>query len=176
MLKKIVIFSLLLTACIASVFSQQQMLTRIAVVDMSKVYTEVNQQSQAVRDFQAQSARVQAELERMQNDLRTLDSRRADAILRNDQNAVTSLTREITTKTEELRVYHQARTAELDAVRRNINSTTFMQSIQNELRSLAESEGITTILDLSQIPGIIWFSPAVDYTDRLIARLRTRFN
>ena len=176
MLRKIVIFTLLLISCIAAGFAQQNMITRIAVVDFSRVYSTFRQQSQEVRRFQEDTARLQADVERMQNELRALDSRRADAILRNDQNTVTSLTREIAAKTEELRIYTQARAAELEEARRNINMGSFMQSIQSELRLLAESEGITAFFDLNQLQGLMWHSPAIDYTDRLITRLRPRFN
>ena len=174
MLKKIGFFSLLFTVCLTLGFSQQ--LTRIAIVDMSRVYIEYNQQSQAVRQFQAESTRVQQEVDRRQNELRTLESRRADAIQRNDQTTILNLTAEITRKADDLRMYYQAKTAELDALRRNLNSDTFMQEIQNELRLLAESEGITAFFDINNTPGIIWYSPIVDYTDRLIIRLRSKFN
>ena len=175
MLKKICFFSFLFVTCLVSGFSQQ--LTRIAVIDMSRVYNQFFSESRAVRDFQANYNRVQSEIERMQNELRSIDSRRADAILQNNQNLVASLTAELTRKAEDLRIYHQAKTAELDAQRRNLaQSDSFMAEINNELRLLAESEGITTIFDLSQTVGIVWYSPVVDYTDRLITRLRSRIN
>ncbi|MCL2266792.1 MAG: OmpH family outer membrane protein, partial [Treponema sp.] len=167
-------FALFFILCFYSGFSQQ--LTRIAVIDMSRVYTEYFNDSQAVRQFRADSARVQDEVNRMQSELVTLGSRRADAIVQNNQSDVIRLEAEIIRKTEDLRIYYQAKTAELDAARRSLTDSSFMLEINNELRLLAESEGITTFFDLNDTPGIIWYSPIVDYTDRLISRLRSRRN
>jgi len=174
MLKKIGFFSLLFTICLTLGFSQQ--LTRFGFIDMAKVYQEYNQQSQAVRQYQAELSRVNQEVDRRQNELRTLDSRRADAIQRGDQNTITSLTADIVRRTEDLRMYFQAKTAELEALRRNLTTDAFMQEILNELRLFAESEGITAFFDLNNTQGILWYSPSIDYTNTFIIRLRSRFN
>ncbi len=48
-----------------SVTVEAQQLTRIAIVDLPRVYTAFMAESRAVRDFEERSARVQADIDRM---------------------------------------------------------------------------------------------------------------
>jgi outer membrane protein len=171
MLKRILFFLLLALACFGTTFGQQ--FTRFAVVDLPRVFTEFRRESRAVREFEERSTRVQNEIDRMTREIQNLRSRHADAIQQDNQSEIIRLETEINRRTENLRNFYQARTAELDRERQNLmQSDSFLNQVNNEIRLLAESEGITTVFDISKTPGIIWYSPAFDFTDRLIQRLR----
>jgi outer membrane protein len=78
-------------------------------------------------------------------------------------------------RSEFLRDFYQTRTAELDEQRRRLmQSSTFLNQVHDEIRFIAESEGFSVVFDLRNTPGIVWHSPVVDITDRLIASLQTR--
>ena len=173
MCKRIFLFLLINAACFGALYAQQ--LTRIAVVDLPRVYTEFFQESKAVRDFEERTARVQRDLDRMQKEIQDLRTRHADALLRNDENAIIRLETDINRKQENLRNFFQARTAELDTARKNLmQSGEFLNQVHNEIRFIAESEGFTNVFDIKNTPGMVWFSPSVDITDKLIQSLRAK--
>jgi len=173
MLKKILIFLLLNACCL--LYGQQ--LTRFAVVDLSKVYTAFFRESRAVREFEERSARVQTDIDRMTREIQELRSRHADAALRDDQSETLRLETQINRRSELLREYYQTKTAELETQRRNLmRSGSFLEQVYNELRFLAESEGYTMVLNLNDNPNIVWYSPSVDITEKLIQSLLTRRN
>ncbi|MCL2719985.1 MAG: OmpH family outer membrane protein [Treponema sp.] len=173
MSKRILIFLLSGFICLGAVYGQH--ISRIAVVDLPRVYTEFFRESQAVRQFEERAARVQRDIERMQTDIRNLNTRLADAIARDDQREMIRLETEINTRTENLRVFFQARTAELDAERRRLmESGSFLNQVHDEIRYIAESEGFTHVFDIKNTPGLVWYANSTDITDRLINSLRTR--
>jgi len=165
---------LLFILCAGLVFGQSQQLTRVAIINMQRVYSEFFRESQAVRDFEARTANVQAELNRMSIEIQELRSRQADAIAVNNQMEISRLETEINRRTENYRSYAQARTAELDRERQSLTqSGSFLNEVKDELRRLGESEGFTHFLD-ENTEGLLWFSPTFDFTDRLIQSLRAR--
>jgi outer membrane protein len=171
MLKKAFIF-LLLSAC-GLLYGQQ--LTRFAVVDLSQVYMAFYRESRAVREFEEQSARVQSEIDRMTRQIQELRSRHADAVLRDDQSEALRLETQINRQSEFLREYYQTKTAELNNRRNSLmTSGSFLNQVYDEMRFIAESEGYTMVLNLNNNPSIIWYSPSVNITDKLIQSLLTR--
>ena len=173
MFKRVIIFLLLNLLCLGFVHSQ--MITRMAVVDLPRVYTTFFQQSRAVREFQQRSERVQADIDRMQKEIQDLRTRHADAILKDDQTEMLRLETQINRRTENLREFYQTRTTELDNQRKNLmQSSSFLNQVHDEIRFIAESEGFTAVFDIKSTPGIIWHSPTVDITDKLIQSLQNR--
>ena len=173
MLKRIVIFLLLNAACFGFVYSQQ--LARIAVVDLARVYTEFLPNSTAVRNFETRSATVQREIDRMQREIQTLRSRHADAIQQGNQSETLRLEADINRRTDDLRQYHQTRTAELDRERRNLmQSGSFLNEVNDEIRLVAERGGFTHVFNIGDTPGLIWYHSSFDITENLIEGLRRR--
>jgi outer membrane protein len=154
---------------------EAQQLTRFAVVDLPRVYVAFFRESRAVREFEEQSARVQSEIDRMTAEIQTLRSRQADASLREDEEQRLRLENEIYRKTEFLREYYRLKTAELeDRKNRLTQSSSFREQVFNEIRYIAESEGYSMVVNLKDSNGILWFSPTVDITDRLIQNLQEK--
>ena len=161
------------TLCIGFSLSAQQ-ITKFAVVDLPKVYTTFFRDSQAVREFEEQSARVQADINRMTAEIQTLQSSRLDAQGRWDQAQALQLEDEIYRKSEYLRQYYEVKTAELnDQKSRLATSSSFLDQVYREIRYIAESEGYSMVLN-KENPGIVWYSASVDITDMVIQRLQTR--
>jgi len=173
MFKRISLFVFLNVILFAGAYAQQ--ITRFAVVDLSKVYTAFFRDSAAVRQFEERSARVQSEIDKLTREIQDLRSRYADAVLVNNDSEALRLENLIYRRSEFLKEYYQTKTAELDDQRNKLmQSGSFMDQIYDEIRYIAESEGYTMVLNMKNNPSIVWYSPSVDITEKLIKNLQTR--
>jgi outer membrane protein len=165
-MKKTVLF---LAACLLTTSLYSQQLTRFAVVDLTKVYTAFFRESRPVREFEERSAAIQAEIDKMTREIQELRSKRIDLVNQGDQTGALRLENEIYRKSEFLREYYTVKTAELDDQRRKLaQSDSFMEQVYSEIRSIAESEGYSMVMNLKDA---IWYSPTVDITDKVIQNL-----
>ena len=169
-MKKAVLFAVCVCCFSASVFAQQ--LTRFAVVDLTKVYSAFFRDSRAVREFEERSSRIQSEIDRMTREIQELRSRYADMVLEGDQSQALRLENEINRKSDFLKEYYATKTAELEDQRKKLSqSGSFLEQIYSEIRFIAESEGYSMVLNLKENKDILWYSPTVDITDKLIQNL-----
>jgi outer membrane protein len=153
-----------------SLYSQQ--LTRFAVVDLTKVYAAFFRDSREVREFEERSANVQKEIDRMTREIQELRSKRIDLVQQGDQTGALRLENEIYRKQEFLREYYTVKTAELEDQRKKLaQSDSFLGQVYGEIRSIAESEGCTMVLNPKENAGITWYSPTVDITAKVIQNL-----
>jgi outer membrane protein len=172
MKKNCAVFVLLL---VTGAFAGAQQLTRFAVVDLPRVYTSFFRDSRAVREYEERSARVQAEVDRMNQEIQNLRSSYVDAEAQGDRERALRLESEMYRKSEFLREYYQTKTAELEDQRRRLaQSGSFLQQVMDEIRFIAESEGYSMVLNLKENTGIIWYSPTVDITEKVIQNLRSK--
>ncbi len=159
--------------CLAAAGAQQ--LTRFAVVDLPRVYTTFFRDSKAVRDFEERSSRVQSEVDRMTAEIQSLQRSRLEAEAAGEQDRMLRLENEIYRKSEFLKEYYRLKTAELEDQRKKLTqSGTFLQQVYDEIRLVAESEGYSMVLNLKENAGILWYSPTVDITDKVIQNLMTK--
>jgi outer membrane protein len=173
--KRTIVFLILFVSILTAGYSQR--LTMVAIVDLPRVYSEFFRESRAVREFEDFVARVQRDIDRMRGEIQSLQTRHADAIARDNQSEITRLENDINRRTENLREFAQTRNTEIETRRRNLmQSDTFVRQVQDEMRYIGESEGFTMIFDIRNTPGIAWYRPTIDVTDRLIQSLRTRSN
>ena len=171
MLKKILLLLLLNVSC----FLSAQQLTRFAVVDMPRVYTAFFRDSRAVRQFEERSARVQSDIDRITKEIQDLKSKQLDASQRGDQSEALRLENQVYRRSEYLRDYYTTKTAELeDQKKRLMQSGSFMEQVYDEIRYIAESEGYSMVLNMRENNGILWYSPTVDITDKIIQNLMNK--
>lgn len=150
-----------------------QQLTRFAVVDISKVYSAFFRESRAVREFEEQSSRIQADIDRMTREIQELKVAQFNAESRGDRNQSIKLEGEAYQKSEYLKEYFKIKTAELEDRKKKLTeSETFLNQISNEIRLIAESEGYSMVLKTNK--EILWYSPSVDITDKLIQNLHAK--
>jgi outer membrane protein len=151
---------------------EAQQLTRFAVVDLSRVYTSFFRDSRAVRELEERSARVQAEIDRMTAEIQKQRSEHLDAQAKGDESRALRLENEIYRKSEYLKDYFQVKTAEINDQKTKLaQSGTFLDQVYSEIRYIAESEGYSMVLSLKDNTGILWYSPTVDITEKLIQNL-----
>jgi outer membrane protein len=161
--------------CLGGLPLESQQLTRFAVVDLPKVYVAFFRDSRAVREFEERSARVQAEIDRMNGEIQSLRNAQINAENRGEQDQALRLENEIYRKSEFLKEYYKLKTAELEDQKKKLTqSGTFLEQVYDEIRFIAESEGYSMVLNLKENTGILWYSPTVDITDKLIQNLLTK--
>ncbi|MDR1955466.1 MAG: OmpH family outer membrane protein [Treponema sp.] len=152
-----------------------QQLTRFAVVDLSKVYIAFFQDSRAVRDFEERSSRVQVEIDRLSREIQDVKNMQLNAASRGDQEQALRLEHEVYRKSEYLKEYYKLKTAELEDQKSKLTqSGTFLDQVHTEIRLIAESEGYSMVLSLKENTGILWYSPTVDITEKIIQTLRSK--
>ncbi|MDR1802173.1 MAG: OmpH family outer membrane protein [Treponema sp.] len=169
-------FLLLFPVCFGlGMIAEAQQLTRFAVMDLPRVYMAFFSESRAVRDFEDQSARVQAEIDRMTREIETLRVSRANALAQGNNEQALRVEAEINRRTDYLREYYRTMTEELERIKNGLTqSEAFLAQVYDEIRYVAESEGYTMVLNMRENNGILWYSPAVDITDKIIQSLRNK--
>jgi len=169
-------FLLLFLLCFGlGMATEAQQLTRFAVMDLPRVYMAFFSESRAVRDFEDQSARVQAEIDRMTREIETLRVNRATALAQGNNDQALRIEAEINRRSDYLREYYRTMTEELERIKNGLTqSDAFLAQVYDEIRYVAESEGYTMVLNMRENNGILWYSPAVDITDKIIQSLRNK--
>ncbi|MCL2411176.1 MAG: OmpH family outer membrane protein [Treponema sp.] len=173
MLKKVLFLSVLFFCGTVFIFGQQ--ITRIAVIDLPRIYAAFFHLSRDVRQLEERIARFQSDIERLTGEIQDLRSRHADAVLNNNDSEALRLENLIQRRTEFLRDFHQTRTTEIENERSRLMQTpSFLNQLQDEIRFVAEREGFSIVLNLHNNPSVLWFSNAIDITDRVIQSMQTR--
>ena len=166
---------ILLTIFGLSVALEAQQLTRFAVVDLPKVYLAFFRESRAVRDFEERSARVQTDIDRMTMEINNLKISHVNAQAQGNMEQALRLETEINRRSEFLKDFYRTKTAELETIKNRLTqSGAFLEQVYDEIRFIAESEGYSMVLNLKDNTGILWYSPTVDITDKLIQSLMSK--
>jgi len=171
-MKRFIAVTLLLGGIIVSL-SAQKTITRFGVVDMNRIIAMYTDQA-AIKAFNEKRDRVQAEIERQNQELRELNARLAEARgKRNNSGQVNALEAEIQAKTQAAKDYIDTMRAEMERDREQLNEKMNMTQINNAIRIVAEAEGCSMVL--SREGGtVLWNSPTVDITAKVIQRLTGR--
>jgi len=149
-----------------------QQLTRIAVVDLSRVYIAFMRDSRAVRDFEERSAKVQAEIDKMTAEIQAVKVNQANAQAQGNTEQALRYEADAIRRTDILKEYYKTKTAELESIKNSLTqSGTFLDQVYDEIRYVAESEGYSIVLNLRENTGILWYNQTVDLTDKLIKSL-----
>jgi outer membrane protein len=172
-MKRIVFAGIFLCAIFTARTGAQQ-LTRFAVIDLDKVNVAFFKDSQAYRDFETQTAKVNRDIEQMTKEINGLKSAMYEAESKGDRDLALRLNSEAYKKSEFLKEYHRVKSAELADQKSRLNqSDSFWKRINDEIRFIAESEGYTMVLNAKD-PNIRWYSVSIDITDKVINNLRSK--
>ena len=171
--KKAVVLICVLFACAVGLFAQQ--ITNFGVVDTARVYTTYFRESSAVRNYEAKKSEFQAEIDKKTAELKNLQQKKIDYEQNGNEAAALKVQADINKKSDYLSAYTGTKNAELEKLRQNLaTSNSFYQLLYKAIGRIAESEGYSMILSLQQANGILWYSPTVDITEKVIAELGSR--
>jgi outer membrane protein len=153
-----------------------QQITRIAVVDLSKVISAYSKDAQAVKDFEQKKSQVQTDIDRMSAEIMRIMSMKADADKAGDKAGALRYRDDIDKKTKALTDFVSAKQAELDDQAKKLTTAdTFSQDLYKQIQNVAETEGYSLVLNLKSsdtvMNAVLWYSPMIDITDDVIQAL-----
>jgi len=173
-MKRFVLLPVLLCGMVFSLFAQQS-ITRFAVVDVGRVIQAFSGTLDEAKAYTEKRDRVQAEINRLTKELQELNTKLNDAIKEDDKSQIRDLERQFEAKRQAVQLYISTSHADLEKdLEKVTNNSTFMTQLNNALRYVAESEGYSIVLSKQEASGILWSSPSVDITNKVIERLRSR--
>jgi outer membrane protein len=172
-------FALLLSAALAAACSQAafgQQITRIAVVDLTKVISACSKDAQAVKDFEQRKSLVQTDIDKMSAEIMRLMAQKADAEKAGDKASSQKLKETIDLRTKSLTDFVSAKQAELDNEAKKLASyDVFSKDLYKQIQNVAETEGYSLVLNLkggdAVVNSILWYSPMIDITSEVIQAL-----
>ena len=166
------IFAFIFALFVSAAVYAQMDITKIGVIDTSRVYTTYFRDSAAVRNYENMKLEFQAEVDRATAEIKELDLKRAQFIKNNDELSALKTETEITKKTDYLIEYTRSKNAELDAMKNKLaDSDDFYKSLYTIIERIAEAGGYSIIMSLQQANAILWYSQSVDITDQVITSL-----
>ena len=172
--KKLV--ALVLCAGVLLGVAQAQQITRVAVIDLQKVYMTYYKDSQAVRAFEEEKQRVNEEIQRLGAEIKDLQKQRLEVFSAGDQSALKAFDETLYRKAQFLADFIKVRQAELDSKASALTkSDSFVQMLYRTVQSIAESEGFSLVITSKNVDdagsSVLWFSPMIDITDKVIQAL-----
>ncbi|AGT42841.1 OmpH family outer membrane protein [Treponema pedis] len=169
--KKVISGILLLFIFICAGFAQQ--ITRFAVVDTSAIFDTFRRDSKSARDYKEKQEKYTAKTKELSDEIVKLRQKKVDAVAANKESVAQKYEEQIKSKVAFLQEYVKACNDELEMLKRDlINDDEFYSSLYEAIKRVAETEGYTMVLTLQQSIGIIWYSPTVDITDKVIQELK----
>lgn len=173
MCNKRVFFIICSMLFLSSLWAQQ--ITRFGVVDTARIYTAFYRDSRNVRDYESKKNLYQGEIQRMADEIKTMRQQKVDAETLGDQSRVLKLESSIQSKTSTLLEYSKVKNAELDTLKKKLTTDDeFYSVLYEEIRLVSEADGFSMILSLQEGTSIIWYSPTVDITDKVIRNMTSR--
>ena len=172
---KIVLLSILFFLVSAILFSEQ--LTRIGIIDIEKVYSIYFRESRTVMDLQEKQNSILREIQRIDDQILTLENRKLEAEMRGDQENALKLDREIFDRKQYLEDYKRIKMQQLKKLSENLyQSDEFLDELLEAINFVAESEGFSIILNNSKQfkQFFFYYTKGVDITDKVIQELMSR--
>jgi outer membrane protein len=149
-----------------------QQITRFAVVDTTRVYQSYFRNSAAVRNYESKKAEFQNEINKRTQELQELQKKKLDYEKNDNEAAALRVEADITKKSNFLSEYANTKNIELETLKNTLQrSDAFYQKLYETLGRIAESEGYSMIMSLQQANAVLWYSPSVDITDKVISEL-----
>ena len=152
-----------------------QQITRFAVIDTGLIFDTFRRDAKAARDYQEKKEKFENQKKILESEIIQLRQKKVSAEADGQEAEVKKYEEKIKSKITLLMEYVKASNDELNMLRKNlINDDVFYSNLYESVRRVAESEGYTMVLSYEHNAGIIWYSPTVDITDKVVQELRKR--
>ncbi len=173
-MKKRMILALVLFALAAQAFGQQ--ITRVAVIDLQKVYMTYYKDSQAVRSLEEEKLRINDEIKRLSEEIKDLQRKRLDVLSAGDALSLKAFDENLYRKAQFLSDFVKIKQAELDDKANALSKgDAFVQMLYRTVQTISEKEGYSLVISSRDAAdtgsSVIWFSPMIDITDMVIQAL-----
>jgi outer membrane protein len=176
-MRKRSILAIMMVALTTQLFAQQ--ITRVAVIDLQKVYMTYYKDSMAVRAFEEEKHRVQEEIVKLSNEIKELQHKRLEILSSSDAVALKAFDETMYRKAQFLSDFVKVKQADLDAKAQSLaKGDAFVQMLYRTVQTIAETEGYSLVIssrDASDVgSSVIWFSSMIDISDKIIQALLGR--
>ena len=153
--------------CLTSVFGQQ--LTTVAVIDAQRVYDSFAKGDSLNEGISSVQLRYQDQIDDQLAIIRTLETQKESL---GSSNIAQSriINEQISTARAEIDRLSRLRTQEIKNQRQFVAPNNFIPQLQRAVIFVAESKGYTVVFN-ADAQGLQWWSPIVDISDDVIARL-----
>ncbi len=166
------IFAFAFSVFAAGALFAQQHITNFGVVDTTQVYEQFFKNSSAVKSYEEKRASFQEEISRRADEIRDLQAKLQEAQDLGMDSDVKRYQDSIKIKSSSLKTYTQQKNQELSNIKKNLsNNNEFYKNLNRTIKKVAENEGLSMVINLQQSNSILWYSPAVDITDKVIESL-----
>ncbi|MDC7224952.1 MAG: OmpH family outer membrane protein [Spirochaetales bacterium] len=150
-------------------FSQQ--ITRMAVVDYSRLLSVYYQDSRKIKEVNDFENEIIEELASIADEITDLEEKKIDAQKAGDETKVLSYDELIEQKKKYQQDYLRIKKTQLNNMKEEYASNLSMTSeIYDAIAYVAESQGFSFVMKKSD-PDLVWWSPEVDITDAVLTRL-----
>jgi outer membrane protein len=153
-----------------------QQITRVAVVNIARILAAFPIDQDSLKNFEAKKAEIQAEINAMTAEVRELSARKAELESMGAVLTAKHYGNEIDRKTQAVKEYAAQRQNELDIMAKVAGANlSFVQRLGSTIARVAEAEGYSLVLNLApedkKSDLVLWNSPSVDITDKVIQAL-----
>ena len=170
-MRKIAIIGLLLALLVPAVVSAEQ-LSKIGIVNFSKIIEDYFAESSAWREIDAMRGQYEEGKDGILEEIDQLKLQKLTAQNDGDERRVLQLEERIYQKQEYLKEYHNVWQSRINTKVESIStSSSFTAEIYQAVKYVAESQGYSVIMR-SRDPDIIWYNQEVDITNLVLERLR----
>jgi outer membrane protein len=147
-------------------------LTKVAVVDLSRIVSDFFQESSAWREIEQLREKKENTVEQRKEELNRLKQRKLEAQDEGKENLVLQLEEEIRKKEEYLKEYNRIMSQRIESKRNNLlTSSDFSKEIIRAVEYVAEQEGFSIVLRKKD-PNIVYYNYEVDITEKVLEYLR----
>ncbi len=150
-----------------------QQITRFAVVNTALIFDTFRRDSKAARDYEEKKERYKLQIKELSDEIIVLRQKKVDASAAGKDSKAKKYEEKIKSKTAFLQEFAKACNDELEVLKEDLmNDDEFYKTLYTAIERIAESEGYTMVLTLQDNSGIIWYSPTVDITEKVIQELQ----
>ncbi|WP_168203382.1 OmpH family outer membrane protein [Oceanispirochaeta crateris] len=171
-MKKIITLIVLLSIAVIPVFSDT--ITKVAVLDYSRILSAFYKDSQAVRELEEMKSQFQQEIDKIQGEISILEERKLNAENSGNNSKALELDNQIFEKKKFMRDYIRVKNSQLTELNKNLSqNNSLVKEIIEEVKYVAESGGYSIVLKKSD-PNLLWWNYEVDITEQVLQRLMTK--
>lgn len=177
MKKKAALTLALVGMCLTTLPLWADQITRVAILDIDKVYAVYFRESRAVKELQQKQAEVLREVSRIDEEIQSLESQKLEAQLRGDGELALRLDTEIFKKRQFRDDYRRIKMDQIRKLSENLyKSDAFLDELLAAIQFVAESEGFSVVLNRSAqfSQFFLFYTKEVDITDKVIQELTRR--
>ncbi len=169
--KKLVVIIFSFSFFLAGLTAQQ--ITRFAVIDTALIFDTFRRDSKAARDYEEKQERYKMQIDELSKEIIDLRQKKVDATAMGKDKIAKEYEYKIKSKTAFLQEFVKACNDELEVLKEDLmNDDEFYKTLYDAIEKIAEREGYTMVLTLQNNSGIIWYSPTVDITEKVIQELQ----